>query len=44
MPREPKVEVSTKKSCVKGNIPREWDICYAFYKEQQMRDKKNEAL
>ncbi|MCI24833.1 hypothetical protein A2U01_0046019, partial [Trifolium medium] len=34
VPREPKEEVSTKKICVKGDIPREWDICYAFHKEQ----------
>ncbi|MCI63870.1 hypothetical protein A2U01_0085127, partial [Trifolium medium] len=31
-------------SCVKGAIPRDWDICYAFYKEQQMQDEKSEAL
>ncbi|MCI04991.1 hypothetical protein A2U01_0026040, partial [Trifolium medium] len=42
VPREPKVEV--KKSCVKGDIPREWDACYAFHKEQQMHDEKSEAL
>ncbi|MCI92438.1 hypothetical protein A2U01_0113734, partial [Trifolium medium] len=44
VPREPKVEVSTKRSCVQGDTPRDWDICYAFHKEQQMHDEKNEAL
>ncbi|MCI69635.1 hypothetical protein A2U01_0090898 [Trifolium medium] len=44
MPREPKEEVSTKKGCVKGDIPREWDICYTFHKEQQIHDEKGEAL
>ncbi|MCI89987.1 hypothetical protein A2U01_0111276, partial [Trifolium medium] len=40
----PKVEVSTKRSCVQGDIPRKWDVCYAFHKEQQMHDEKNGAL
>ncbi|MCI60555.1 hypothetical protein A2U01_0081811, partial [Trifolium medium] len=44
VPRKPKVEASTKKSCVKGDIPMEWDICYAFHKEQQLHDEKSEAL
>ncbi|MCI94360.1 hypothetical protein A2U01_0115658, partial [Trifolium medium] len=44
MPRETKVEVSTRKSCVNRDIPRKWDICYAFNKEQQMHDTKSEAL
>ncbi|MCI84116.1 hypothetical protein A2U01_0105392, partial [Trifolium medium] len=44
VPREPRVKVSTKKSCVKGDVPREWDICYAFHKEHQMHDEKSEAL
>ncbi|MCI30481.1 hypothetical protein A2U01_0051690 [Trifolium medium] len=44
VPREQKVEVSQKKSCVKGDTPRKWDICYAFYKEQQMHNEKSEAL
>ncbi|MCI81079.1 hypothetical protein A2U01_0102351, partial [Trifolium medium] len=44
IPREPKVEVDKKMSCVKGTTPREWDISYAFYKEQQMNDEKSEAL
>ncbi|MCI75035.1 hypothetical protein A2U01_0096302, partial [Trifolium medium] len=44
IPREPKVEVSTKKSCVKGDIPRKWDICYAFHKEQQRHDEKSGAM
>ncbi|MCI34575.1 hypothetical protein A2U01_0055795, partial [Trifolium medium] len=43
IPREPRVEVNKKISCVKGAIPREWDICYAFHKEQQMNDEKSEA-
>ncbi|MCI32322.1 hypothetical protein A2U01_0053535, partial [Trifolium medium] len=30
IPREPKVEVKKKMSCLKGATPREWDICYAF--------------
>ncbi|MCI67768.1 hypothetical protein A2U01_0089027, partial [Trifolium medium] len=34
VPREPKVEARIKKSGVKGDIPRRWDICYAFHKEQ----------
>ncbi|MCH86621.1 hypothetical protein A2U01_0007480 [Trifolium medium] len=45
IPRKPKVEeVSEKKSCVKGDIPGKHDICYAFYKEEQMADEKTLAL
>ncbi|MCI44848.1 hypothetical protein A2U01_0066087, partial [Trifolium medium] len=44
IPRVPKVEEGNKKSCVKEDIPREWDMCYAFHKEQQMHDKKSETL
>ncbi|MCI34041.1 hypothetical protein A2U01_0055259, partial [Trifolium medium] len=44
IPREPKVEANKKMSCLKGATPRDWDICYAFHKEQQMKDEKSEAL
>ncbi|MCI34748.1 hypothetical protein A2U01_0055969, partial [Trifolium medium] len=44
IPREPKMEENKKKNSIKGDIPGERDICYAFYKEQQIHDEKSEAL
>ncbi|MCI09226.1 hypothetical protein A2U01_0030309, partial [Trifolium medium] len=44
IPREVKEVKSKRKTLFKGDPPREWDICYAFYKEQQMHDEKSEAL
>ncbi|MCI01706.1 hypothetical protein A2U01_0022733, partial [Trifolium medium] len=39
IPREVSEVKSKKKSWLKGYQPREWDICYAYYKEQQEERK-----
>ncbi|MCI04017.1 hypothetical protein A2U01_0025059, partial [Trifolium medium] len=44
IPREAKEVKHGRKTLFKGDSPKEWDICYAFYKEQQMHDEKSEAL
>ncbi|MCI13348.1 hypothetical protein A2U01_0034465 [Trifolium medium] len=44
IPRKVKEVKRREKTLFKGDPPREWDIYYAFYKEQQMHDEKSEAL
>ncbi|MCI09379.1 hypothetical protein A2U01_0030465, partial [Trifolium medium] len=44
IPREIKVEENKKKSWIKGDSPREWDACYAFFKEQQQSDGWNDGM
>ncbi|MCI51009.1 hypothetical protein A2U01_0072253, partial [Trifolium medium] len=44
IPIESKVEVSKKKSWIEGDSPREWDICYSTFKEQQHPKGWNDGM
>ncbi|MCI40362.1 hypothetical protein A2U01_0061595, partial [Trifolium medium] len=44
IPREVKEVKNKKKTWTKGDHPREWDIYYAFYKEQQKSDGWNDGV
>ncbi|MCI77286.1 hypothetical protein A2U01_0098556, partial [Trifolium medium] len=44
IPREVKEEKKKKKTRIKGDSPREWDICDAFYKEQQQPNGWNDGM
>ncbi|MCH81325.1 hypothetical protein A2U01_0002110 [Trifolium medium] len=44
IPREIKEEKGKKKNLLREDSPREWDVCYAFFKEQQQSDGWNDGM